>query len=80
MSAKVVMIVEDKYARFWPGCFAEKMRRGEAADATANNDQVVFFVGVDRDPACSQKVPSRRLWAASNDPGWLPRNPVKAGG
>jgi hypothetical protein len=31
-------------------------------------------------PAESQKVPSRRLCAVSNQPGWLPRRPVRAGG
>ena len=44
MSAKVVVIVEDKYARFRSGSFAEKVCGGETADAATNNDQVIFFV------------------------------------
>src|SRR5271167_4739861 len=43
MSAKIIVIVEDEDFRFGSGKFAEKIRRGQAADAASHDDQVIRF-------------------------------------
>jgi hypothetical protein len=45
VTAKVVVVVEDQDASFGAGALAEKMSRGEPADASTYNDKVVGFAG-----------------------------------
>ena len=40
----------------------------------------VFFDKATFGRSFDQKSPSRRAWAFSNEPGWLPRMPVRTGG
>ncbi len=46
MSAEVVVVVEDEDARFSAASLAVEVGRGEAADASPNDDEVISFAGV----------------------------------
>ena len=46
VSAEVVVVFEDEDARVRAGVLAIEMRGGEAADAAADDDEVVGFAGV----------------------------------
>ena len=80
MAAEVVVVFENKNARVRARSLAIEMRGREAADAAAYDDEVIDFASVLRRAGRSQKVPSRNECATSNEPGWLPRSPVSAGG
>ena len=74
MAAEIVVIVQNQDAgvRF---CLAVEMRGRQAADAATNDDKVVLFADtVDR------PLRATRACIAAQDPSWLPRNPVRAGG
>ena len=46
MSAEVVVVVEDQNARVFAGRLAVEVRRGQTADAAADDDQVVSLAGI----------------------------------
>ena len=48
VAAEVVVVVEDQHARLRAGARAVEIRGGEAADAAADDDEVVGLAGVDR--------------------------------
>jgi hypothetical protein len=52
VAAEVVVIVEDEDARRRSGGLAEEPRRGEPADARADDDQIVALAAID-DRACA---------------------------
>src|ERR1019366_1680038 len=45
VSTEVVVVVEDENAGFRTGCFAVEVSGGQAANAAADDDQVVGFAG-----------------------------------
>ena len=47
MAAEVVVIIEDQNARRRSGGLAEEPRRGEPADARADDDQIVALAAID---------------------------------
>ena len=73
MAAEVVMIVENEDARAGRGLRPEKMRRRQAADTGADDDQVILFARI---PTSSQTLPSRMACATSKEPALEPRIPV----
>ena len=58
VSAEVVVIVEDEDACFCACCLAIEVRRCQAADAAADNNQIVGLAGVDR---LASLVPKRAV-------------------
>ena len=81
VSAKVVVIVEDKYARLRSGSFAEEVGGGKTADAPTDNDQVIFFVvyrpAIRRDPRKYRRAGYGRHQTIPDD---CRASPVRAGG
>ena len=66
---------------FFARRLAVEMRRRQAADAAADNDQIVSFARIfGLAGGIPESAVAQTACAASNDPGWLPRMPVSAGG
>ena len=80
VAAEIVVVVEDQDARAGPRGAVE-VRRRQAADAAADDDQVVGLAGVlGRRWPRSRSRRRASLWAFSKLPGWEPRMPVSTGG
>ena len=77
VTAEIVVIVEKENAAAASALRAIEMRGGEPADAGADDDEVVALAGI---RGGGSGWPSRSAWAASKEPGWLPRIPVSSGG
>ena len=56
---------------------AVKVCGRKPTDAGADHDEVVVFLQINR---FGQRSPVAQRVRASNDPGWLPRIPVRRGG
>src|SRR6266567_1816413 len=48
MSAEVVVVVENQDARAAASCFTVEVSGGQAADAAADNDQIVYLASIFR--------------------------------
>ena len=46
VAAEIVMVVENKDARFWPRRLAEKVRCRQSTDAGTHDDQIVRLAGI----------------------------------
>jgi hypothetical protein len=81
VAAEVVVVVEDQDPRAGPRGAVE-MRRRQAADAAADDHQVVAPRRCPPVGAGASTRSRRRAgaWAFSNEPGWLPRMPFRIGG
>ena len=81
MAAEVVVIVEDENARRRSGGLAEEPRRGEPADACADDDQVVALAAIgDRARAGPERPFAQRVGylegavvatAETGEGGWI---------
>src|SRR5579871_2332833 len=69
MPTEIVVVVENQDARFLACCFAIEVRRGESADPSADNDQIVALTGINRRarripesavPQCVRRI--KRSW------------------